>query len=462
MVVEAQPPLKPVDPVDGAKPSRPFEASDLQSQEPHKPTDDELGEMLLSRWDGKVKFIYGAWHRYSEGVWKPDPRMAFEFWRVLIDNKRNGIKPNAGKAASVEKYCQLKALVDDDQIDAGHTYINLRNGAYNLTTEQLEAHRPDLYMTTQLPFAFDREALSMTWLKFLDQVLVGSDGKPDWELRMLIQQAFYYSLTADTSRRVSFWLVGASGTGKSTLLNVLIALAGNSHVAIDLDSLKDNQYQLADIAGKRVVTFTEPDSRAPLADGWYKRLVSKDTISARQAYGKPFNFVPMCKVWGAMNDTPRVVDRSDAVFGRVIIVPMNRVVPNDQRDGRLDEKLLSELPGIFNWALLGGYLLEQHNGFIRPAQSEAARDEYRRENDVEALYLSERCTLDKNLVTSINDLFHNYKSWCEENGYMNKQKERVGRDWKRLGLEPTHLNGGKDRAWRGAGITSMIEGFYKK
>jgi len=418
------------------------------SEQPHKPTDDELGEMLLIRWRGLVKFIYGAWHRYSEGIWKADQRMALEFWQILIDNKRNGIKPNAGKAASVEKYCQLKALVEDEQIDAGQDYINLRNGVYNLKTEQLEPHRPDLLMTTQLPFDYDAEAVALTWTKFLYQVLVTPEGKPDWELMVLVQQAFYYSLTADTSQRVSFWLVGASGTGKSTLLNVLIALAGNSHVAIDLDTLKDNQYQLADIAGKRVVTFTEPDSRAPLADGWYKRLVSKDTISARQAYGKPFNFVPVCKVWGAMNDTPRVIDRSDAVFGRVIIIPMNRVIPVEERDGRLDEKLLAELPGIFNWALVGASQLEQYGGFIHARQSEAARDEYRLENDAESLYLSERCRVANDVRVDNDALYQDYKNWCIENGYIPKQKARVGKDWKRLGFEAYKTTGGK-RGWKG-------------
>lgn len=441
-------------PGSGKKAQQAFSPPPPPTERPHKPTDDELGEMLLTRWQARIKFIYGAWHRYSEGIWKIDQRMALEFWQVLIDNKRNGIKPNAGKATSVEKYCQLKALVEDDQIDAGQDYINLHNGAYNLKTGQLEAHRPELYMTTQLNFDHDAQALCWTWFKFLDQVLVTPEGKPDWELQALIQEAFYYSLTAETNYRVSFWLVGASGTGKSTLLNVLIALAGNSHVAIDLDTLKDNQYQLADIAGKRVVTFTEPDNRTPLADGWYKRLVSKDTISARQAYGKPFNFVPICKVWGAMNDTPRVIDRSDAVFGRVIIIPMNRVIPASERDGRLDEKLLAELPGIFNWALVGRQRLRDEGGFVRAAQSDAARDEYRLENDAESLYLSERCDVSHEGRVPVDTLYQDYKMWCDSNGYIPKQKARVGKDWKRLGFEQTKSSDGKQRIMKGLSIRS--------
>ncbi len=98
------------------------------------------------------------------------------------------------------------------------------------------------------------------------------------------------------------------------LINILQELAGNSHTPIDLDTMTTNPYQIADIAGKRLVTFTEPKANSVLPDNHYKRLVSQDAITARQIYGKPFRFVPICKVWGAMNEFPRVIDRSDAIF----------------------------------------------------------------------------------------------------------------------------------------------------
>ncbi len=230
-------------------------------------------------------------------------------------------------------------------------------------------------------------------------------------------------------------------------------LAGDSHVAIDLDSLKDNQYQLADVAGKRLVTFSEPDSRQPLADGWYKKLVSKDPISARQIHGKPFHFIPTCKVVGSMNDTPRVVDRSDAVFGRVTIIPMNHVIPYDKRDGDLEDRLKREMAGIFNWALEGGRRLRRHRRFTRSVQSEQARDDYRMENDAERLYLSERCTFKTDQRTTNDALYFDYRTWCQENGYIAKQKERVGKDWKRLGLIQVRTHGGI-RCWQGLQLNS--------
>jgi len=163
-----------------------------------------------------------------------------------------------------------------------------------------------------------------------------------------------------------------------------------------------------------------------------------------------------------MNDTPRVIDRSDAVFNRVNILPMNHVIPEAQWDLHMDEKLRSELPGIFNWALIGTSQLKQYGGFIHAKQSMEAREQYRLENDAERLYLSERCTLAPDLRTATNDLFQNYKAWCEENGYTSKGKERVGKDWKRLGLVQGLSGDGKTRIWKGVGLNTAFNVHQQK
>lgn len=399
-----------------------------------KPTDDELGQLLIDRWNGEYAHIYERWHHYNKGLWTPLKRIALQFWQILIENKGRGISPNSGKAESVEKYCRLCLMVDEEMVDQNQDYINLQNGLYNLETGSMEPHKPDLYLTSQLDFAFDPRATCPNWIKFLSTVFVTPEGQPDMELITVTQEAFGYSLTAYTHLRASFWLIGPTASGKSTALKVLINLSGSGHQAIDLDAMKDNQYQMADVAGKRLVTFTEPDARSPLADGQYKRLVSSDTVSARQIHGRPFNFIPQCKLWGAMNDTPRVMDRSDAVYGRIIILPMLNAIPKDKWDLEIDDKLKAELPGIFNWALVGWKRLQQQGAFTRAAQSDQARDDYKAENDAEATYFMERLEKGERYFIKADELYQNYKSWCEENGFKPKNRNNVSKDWKRLGL----------------------------
>ncbi|HSS99942.1 MAG TPA: phage/plasmid primase, P4 family [Terriglobales bacterium] len=411
-------------------------APDSQLEERQKPTDDELAAQLMERWDKSFAYIYSTWHKYDRGVWKPQKANALQFWEIQIENKKRGIKPNKGKAGSIEDYCQLRLLVEENNVDQTQSYINLENGLFNLETARMEPHRPDLYLTSQLPFSYDGRATCPVWLQFLKDVFVDEKGKPDQELITLVQEAFGYSLTAYTHLRASFWLVGPTGSGKSTLLKVLINLSGSGHLAIDLDAMKDNQYQMAEVAGKRLITFTEPDARSPLADGQYKRLVSSDTISARQIHGKPFNFIPQCKLWGAMNDTPRVMDRSDAVYGRIIILPMLNSIPKEKWDLGIDEKLRQELPGIFNWALQGWVRLQAAGQFSRARQSDQARDEYKSENDAEATYVEERIEWGERYSIKADELYQDYKGWCETNGFKPKNRNNVSKDWKRLKLTP--------------------------
>jgi len=400
-----------------------------------KPTDDELGDQLMEKWSGRVRYLYGSWHKYQNGFWTPWELMALDFWEVMKRNKPLGIRPTNSKASSIEGYLRLMCYVPDEEIGESYNYINLENGLFNLDTLELEPHRPELYMTYQLPFSYDSDATCPTFTRFIHEVLVTPDHKTDYDLRDMIQEAMGYSLTADTSYRVSFWLVGESGAGKSRFLEVLIDLAGNSHTTIDLDEMQRNSYQIADIAGKRIVTFTEPSSNSVLADAHYKRLVSQDVIMARQIHGKPFRFVPVCKLWGAMNDTPRVVDRSDAVFNRVLIIPFNYVVPKEKRDPELGAKMRAELPGIFNWALRGLARLRANGKFTRAKQSEQAREEYKNENDTEGAFVEDWCKRDPNARVSATEFYEAYALWCQRNGVRAKSSVKVSKDWKRLGFQ---------------------------
>lgn len=406
-----------------------------------KPTDDVLGDRFISQHGDEYTWLYESWHSYDRGVWKRNEvAPQIDMWRLLIGNKANGIKPTADKVSSILKYANLFLRPGEEEIDS-RKYINLQNGVYNLETGNLEEHKRELYMTSQLSFDYDPEAKAPTWRKFLDQVLVGNDGKPDLPLQRVVKQAFGYSLTANTDHRVSFWLVGASGTGKSTLLNVLINLAGESHASIDLEFLTKNEYQFAHLPGKRLVTFTEPSAGAKLEDGAYKRLVSQDMLTGRHPHGRPFEFVGEFKVWGAMNELPRVSDRSDAVYNRVIIIPMNRVIPPEARDHRLIDKLLSEKAGIFNWALKGWESLKEEGRFERAKASATALKEWRQENDTEAAFVEDMCYLNSQ-QTPARSLYSAYKAWCKENGYYAKSERTVARDWVRLGATKKRLSSG--------------------
>src|SRR6185369_1096393 len=210
-------------------------------------------------------------------------------------------------------------------------YINLRNGLFNLDTFELEAHRPEMYLTNQLDFAFDIDAKAEKLRRFLYTSLTDENDQPDMDMIMLVLELMAYSMTARTDLKSSAWLVGAPDSGKSTLIAFLRSLMGNLHATIDLNQLATNRFLLAGIVGKRVVTFTEADTTAFLPDALYKAMVGGTDEIYVDVKNKPgISFVPTAKFWWAMNGAPRINDRSGATFNRLQVIHFDKSVPPER------------------------------------------------------------------------------------------------------------------------------------
>ena len=421
----------------GRRAAQPEDASP-QADKPvrDKPTTDEIGEIYIARTQGNLHVFWEQWYCYQDGIWHRYQMIEKVIWDLLKEMKAFGMRPAGTPKRDVLDYLAAQVRVPDDLVDQGEHYINVRNGLVNLSTLALEPHKRELYLTSQLPFAYDLAATCPRWEKWLQVMLITPEGAPDPGLVLLLQEAFGYSLTADTSLEKAFLLFGEASTGKSTVLGVLQELAGDAHTTLDLSALGQNSYPLAELAGKRVATCSEASVNSPIADDKFKQLVSGEPMPMRQIYQRPFTLKPRAKLWWAMNHLPRVNERGNAVYRRLIIIPFLRVIPPKDVDPSLKQSFSSELAGIFNWALAGLARLRQQGHFTSVSQVEALVNEYQEENDVEALFLEERCDLSPNASLSANALYKAYRDWCLESGYQPKAKGRVGRDWQRLGLKP--------------------------
>jgi putative DNA primase/helicase len=388
--------------------------------------------------------VWGAWLTWDGRRWKQDEtgeemRRAKATVRAMRaeaiampqgDARRKRLLRHAraceaaSRIAAMARLAQSddRVVVTPDQLDADPWLLNVENGVLDLRTGALCSHRREDFITKLAPVRYDPTALCPHWTAFLDSIFAG-----DSDLVRFVQRAVGYSLTGDARERVIFILHGGGANGKSTLLEVLLALLGRDYAlkarSQMLVAKKENAipHEIAELKGRRFVAASEVDEGKKLAEAAIKEMTGDDTLRGRFLYQESFSFRAEHKLWLGTNHKPVIRGSDDAIWDRIKPIPFNVrfVDPADpaapidgpRQDKGLRAKLLSELPGILRWAL-DGCLHWQRDGLgVVPAVAQA-NAAYRDEMDHVKDFIAERCACGPELSALTGDLYHNYNDWC--------------------------------------------------
>jgi putative DNA primase/helicase len=389
-------------------------------------------------------YTRGQWWGYNKGLWQAihDLQMSSAVWNLLEDfERREFIRPTVQMKNSILDCLKSQFYVPEQLVDASHNLINLQNGVYNLDDGQLLPHRPEFYMTTQLPFEYDQYARTSMWQLYLLSTFTKPESHEyDPELTTFLQEAVGYSLTTSVDQHVIFLCYGEGANGKGVLFYVIEKLGGSSAVPLDLNQLHRERYQLADLAGKKIALCSEVSSTKNLVeDAPVKSLVSGDTMRVRQIYGEPFTLYPSAKLWWAMNELPPVADTSEGFWRRIRVLPFNQQFDDKSQIKDLKEQLGQELPGIFNWAMAGLKRLRVQGKFTDPAQIRGITSQYRKESNPVALFVEEMCLPDKEhpdpkAEIQSSKLYADYKEWCKTNTFQPHSSKNFKHEMQRLGF----------------------------
>jgi putative DNA primase/helicase len=291
-------------------------------------------------------------------------------------------------------------------------------------------------------------------MAFLNHVLDG-----DKELIDYVQRFVGYSLTGLAREQCWAILYGLGSNGKSLFLSVLRALLGEQEYARHTPSetllaTKNSERvrnDLARLQGARLVTATETESGQRLAEALVKQMTGEDPVTARFLYREYFEFVPTFKLWLAVNFTPRIRSDDPASWRRVRLIPFTVTIPDARQDKQLQGKLLTELPGIMNWALEGCLKWQRRKDGLRPpTRVTEATAQYRREMDTVGRFIEEECVTGPHEWASAADLYEKYGGWCNETGEATESQKEFGTQLRRRGF----VNGKQRgiRGWQGLGL----------
>ena len=314
--------------------------------------------------------------------------------------------------------------------------LPFENGLLNIETRVLSAITYKTALTWALPYPYTPKANCRRIKAWLEWAL-----DDDVQSVELIRGILAAILHRRYDLQKFLHLVGPGGTGKSTLVNLIIALVGHINtVATSFSALESDKFELARLHGKMLAVISDSERNGGSLQN-FKAATGGDPlryeIKHQQSTG---NFV--FKGWFVLisNEHLQNSDNSSGLERRRLTVYFKRRVSDEQKldwqsRGGEEAVLHAELPGLVNWLLE----LSQDDiaRIIRnpPERTKQANFDAMTESNSVAGWLVECCMPDKNAETQIGDgrkitepgseteyqnfkthLYPSYLQWANRNG----------------------------------------------
>jgi len=357
-------------------------------------------------------------HLYYEGVWYSFETAEQERLALVKPLVQQCIseRPRAKQIDAVHVELKTEFYPLENYVDRKEIYINVKDHLLVVSKDgnisKME-HDRSLGFRWKLNHNYDENAQCKLFHKYLQEV-IGEE-----EAIKVLQEYLGYVFLPHSHLNIekALWLVGAGSNGKSVLTSLLKYVFGEDNISyLNLPELNDNEKR-GMLKGK-ILNITQ-DASNRVDPSSYKTIVSGEKLIFRELYKGSSILKSVPKLIIATNELPRVVSGIDAFMRRVILIPFNKVIKEEDRDLELGNKLKGEIEGIFNFALEGLKRLLEQKRFTHSPMIEKAILEYKGELDVLGDFLQDNPIealqgKGSEYITQ-NELFKRVTEWCKTN-----------------------------------------------
>jgi putative DNA primase/helicase len=454
---------------------------DAAALEPEHLTDLGNARRLVRQFGEDIRYVPStkAIHLWAGTHWPPDDTLQIDRYakNVAEDLYREaGYEDDAQRRKQLARHAMqsesaraIRAMIELAKsersivlpaaaLDRNPWLLNCRNGTIDLRTGDLREHRREDLITKLISVDYDPTATAALFQRFLWQML---GGKP--VLVRFVQKAIGYALTGFTSEQVLFILWGTGANGKSTLIQTIRTLlagyagtlAAESLLAKKGDPSSQAMNDLFSVRDTRFLAVAESDMGRRLAESVVKQVTGGESVKVKKLYSDLFEIDVQFKLFLSTNHRPVIRGVDHAIWRRIRLIPFGVVIPDDQQDHGLLEKLQAERPGILRWAV-EGCLAWQREGLGTPDEVRAATKAYRDEMDILGDFLSERCVVDVFESVTAADLYTAYADWTKKAGEAHcLTKKALGLQLGERGFTKHRLGG--ERGWLGLRLRTLTD-----
>ena len=260
--------------------------------------------------------------------------------------------------------------------------------------------------------------------------------QPKEENQILLMELMGYMLVPDNRLQKFFILKGEGKNGKSVFLSILKDMIGEgNYTSLSLDQL-EKSYALSALIGKTANICADMGEIDKAAEGLLKSITSGDQITCDRKYLSAVTFLPTAKHVFSTNNIPRFSDKSEGLWRRMIIIPFDEILDDNEIDVSITEKLKKEIDQIFLFALEGlKRIIKNGWRFTIPENIKNTLNEERDNASTLRQFVNSQCTLAPDESIETQKYYHEYCLWTRANGQSPSSKNSIGRELVRFGIK---------------------------
>jgi len=249
---------------------------------------------------------------------------------------------------------RAKLLVSSDGF-----LIPFKNGVLNSKTLRFYTHSSAHFTTHIIPVDYRTDDAHITnfeqtpFAKFLASIC---NNKAE---RLNMLRAFLYIIFVNNLYyQVALYIHGPGGTGKSTLINILLYLLGpEASISANLNTLT-SRFGSSSLVNKLLVVFNDITFFKGKEPSKLKELISSDLIQSEKKYKDVTQFKPTAFVVLTSNTLWELKDNTTGISRRMVYFPFDNVPAikninlfNLNFKGEAEGVLVEHLPAFINWVL---------------------------------------------------------------------------------------------------------------
>ncbi|MET9691482.1 phage/plasmid primase, P4 family [Streptomyces sp. NPDC006514] len=257
------------------------------------------------------------------------------------------------------------------------------------------------------------------WEAFLKRIL------PDEDVRAFVQRLFGYAMLGKQTEHVMPIFTGTGANGKGTIRDAVMAAFGDYAIEVDPALLMESKHERHGsfkmrLRGARLAFCSETEKGRKFAEATMKRLVGGDPIEANYMHKNPITFDPSHTLIMLTNHLPAVSGDDPAVWRRILVVPFDVVIPEDERDGGLPGRLKAAAGAVLSW-VYEGWQAYQQQGLNAPQAVRVRTQEYQEESDALGRFLKERTIAGPHNHVRSRELYTAWSNWAHGNGMKSEE-----------------------------------------